>query len=170
MKNVNIISAAFLCSILLILTSCSKISLSDKEARELVIKTQNLPISYYVSVGMNLNQLSRLQDAGLILFSYNSGWYSSYLKVEPTDIGRPYFLGKDDSNKNPAYDSFKFKSYDIDFGAITGISINKEDQTATVRYNLLINKSPIAVALSLEPESLEKEIVFKKFDKGWQIK
>jgi len=169
MKNINIISVTFLSTFLLILGGCNQISLSDKEAKELIIKTQNLPIRYSVTVGLgDITQLENLQNAGLITFSYNSGFYSAYLNVIPTDKGKPYFLEK---LKGNPYDSYNFKSYDIDFGEITGISINKEEQTATVRYNnIVINKTPIAVVLSLGPTSLEKEIVFKKFDKGWQIK
>jgi hypothetical protein len=75
------------------------------------------------------------------------------------------------------YNVYKFKTNDIDFDQITGISIDKETQTATVRFTLKsTNVTPVALSLKSEgyikyslDNSIPGELIYKKFDNGWQL-
>lgn len=177
MKN-TVLIIALLMSIAF--TSCNPVKLDNIEAKGLINKTLELPKTYRDDCGWGSGvsmfgasgKLDALQADGLI--SYNIEYHGAFtdpsLYLTPTDKGKPYFMGQ---NSN----IYMFKTNDIDFDQITGISIDKETQTATVRFTLkATNVSPIARSLSREgyikyslDNPINGELIFKKFDNGWQL-
>jgi hypothetical protein len=162
-------------------TSCNQTKLSNEEAKELIITSLNLPVTF----GHNIDkipsmssgfQLDGLRKAGLI----NGSEYLDsrrLIEIQITELGKSSFLGE---NNN----TYMFKTNNIDFNQITGISINKEEQTATVRFTVkATNVTLAAYALAntnagfsgkkyinyslIKP--LIGELIFKKFDSGWQL-
>lgn len=165
-KTANILQMAAIMFIVCFVTSCNQIKLSDQEAKAFIIKDQKLPKSCYIKLILSdMTGLNALQNAGLITYSYGFSGFDTWFKLTPTDLGKPYYLGLD------GRDVHKFRTYDIDFDKITGISVNREEQTAIVRFTTkAINITPIATTLSLMPRLVDQEIVLKKFDTGWQLK
>lgn len=177
MKNI-VLYLALLISIAF--TGCNQIKLENNEAEGLIKKTLELPKTYRYDVGWGegvsmfgaSGPLDALQSEGLITYNieYHGAFSDPSLYLSPTDKGNPYFLGQ---NSNV----YKFKTNDIDFDQITGISIDKETQTATVRFTLkATNVTPVARALKREgyikyslDNSLPGELIYKKFDNGWQL-
>lgn len=161
------------------LTSCNQVKLDNNEAEGLIKKTLELPKSYRYDVGWGQGvsmfgaggKLDALQNDGLITWHDEpNGWSDNILYVNVTEKGKPYFQGK---NGNV----YSFKIHDIDFYQISGISIDKETKTATVRYALKAkNVTPVARSLSKAgyikysiDNPLNGELIFKKFDNGWQL-
>jgi len=188
MKKINIL-VILLSSIAFI--SCNQIKLENSEAEELIKTNLNLPHDYNISIlshSSNEDYFNLLQQSGLITWKFDwvEYWAGSVISrsyecdISLTDKGTPFLIEKN-SNENP-YPSmklyvYKFKGYTINLNAITGISINKEDQTAIVRYSLKAsNMTPFAESLqgtkyvkhSLNSD-INGELVFKKFDTGWQL-
>lgn len=176
MKN-NLLFIAL--SIAIAFTSCNQVKLDTNEAEGLIKKTLELPKSYRYDVGWGQGvsmwgaggKLDALQNDGLITWHDEpNGWEANILYVNVTEKGKPYFMGK---NGNV----YSFKIHDIDFNQITGVSIEKETKTATVRFTLkATNITPIALALNKEryinyslDNPLNGELVFKLFDNGWQL-
>src|ERR1035437_2813544 len=162
-----LISVAFL--------SCNQVKLDNNEAGDLIKKILELPKSYSEDIGLGwgaTSWLDALQEDGLIIYNieYHGAFSDPSLYLFPTDKGKPYFLGQS-SNK------YKFKTNDISFDQITGISIEKESQIATVRFTLkATNITPIARTLSRikyikysMENPISGELIFKKFDNGWQL-
>lgn len=177
MKNRLLIIVLF---IAIVFTSCNQVKLENSEAEGLIKKTLELPKTYRRDVGWGSGvsmfgasgPLDALQSAGLIKYNieYHGAFTDPSLYLKPTEQGKPYFLGQ---NANV----FMFKIHDIDFDQITGISVDKETKTATVRYTLkATNVTPVARALSGQgyikyslDNPLNGELIFKKFDNGWQL-
>jgi len=153
---------------MLLLTNCNRINLTDQEAKGLIIKTLNLPQKFNTKVSRNdMRTLISLERAGLI---YKKGGFFSGYMVYATDKGKPYLIGEETEHMY-GKNVLKFKSFEIDFNQITGIAINKEQQTATVRFSLkAINITPIGRATERNIDDFRNgELVFKKFDNGWQL-
>ena len=137
-----------------------------------------MPKSYREDIGLGFaatSWLDALQEDGLIIYQieYHGAFSDPSLYLFPTESGQPYFLGQSGSNSN----EYMFKTNDIDFDQITGISIDKKSQTATVRFTLkATNITPVARSLkrinylkySLDTP-INYQLVFKKFDTGWQL-
>lgn len=183
MKNIALL-IILMTSILF--TNCSQDKLNNSDAEKLIRATLKLPKSFNNSVGEGIGQLTNaeirlnaLQDDGLITYTKEWDDNSGYiLSVTPTEKGKPYFIGLGSSTLYKNRQGFLFKTHDIDLDQITGISINKESQTATVRFTVkAINVTPVANSLNrvqyFEYYSLDSpingELVFKKFDNGWQL-
>jgi hypothetical protein len=181
---------------LMILTSialmnCNQIKLSGTEATELIQKNLKLPHDHNISIlshSSNEDYFNLLQQNGLITWKFDwvEYWAGSVIsrsyecEISLTDKGAPFLIEKN-SNENP-YPSmnlfvYKFKGYTINLNTITGISVNKENQSATVRYILKAsNITPFAESLQgtkYVPHALNSdingELVFKQFDTGWQL-
>ena len=165
---------------LITITSCNQVKLENNEAEGLIKKTLELPKTYRRDVGWGSGvsmfgasgPLDALQSNGLITYNieYHGAFSDPSLYLTPTEKGKPYYLGQ---NSNV----YMFKIHDIDFDQITGISVDKETKTATVRYTLkATNVTPVASALSSNgyieyslDNPLNGELIFKKFDNGWQL-
>jgi len=160
-------------------SSCNQVRLDNNEAEELIKKTLELPKSYSYCVGWGQNasmwgaasKLDALQNDGLITWQDEpNGWEERILYLEPTEKGKPFLIRKNGNE-------YTFKIHDIDFDQINGISIDKNSQTATVRFTLKsTNVTPIARSLSSGgfikyslDNLLNGELIFKKFDNGWQL-
>lgn len=177
MKN-TVLIIALLMSIAF--TGCNQVKLENNETEGLIKKTLELPKTYRDDCGWDSGvsmfgasgKLDALQADGLITYNieYHGAFNDPSLNLSPTDKGKPYFLGQ---NSN----IYKFKTNDIDFDQITGISIDKETKIATVRFTLkATNVTPVARSLSRKgyikyslDNPLNGEIIFKKFDNGWQL-
>jgi len=176
MKNTKLLFM-LLISISIVFSSCNRVKLDNNEAEGLIKKTLQLPIAYREDIGLGFGAtswLDALQNDGLITYNIKySGPIHTYLYLNPTNLGKPFYLGQDPTNSN----IYIFKTNDIDFDQITGIAINKESQTATVRFTLkAINVTPIARTLSSIgyikyslDNPISGELIFKKFDNGWQL-
>lgn len=175
----------------IVLMNCNQIKLGDAEAAELIQKNLKLPQDYNISIlshSSNEDYFNMLQQSGLITWEFDwvEYWAGSVISrsyecdISLTDKGAPFLIEKN-SNENPYPGMnlyvYKFKGYTINLNTITGISVNKEDQTATVRYILKAsNITPFAESLqgtkyvthSLNSD-INGELVLKKFDTGWQL-
>lgn len=164
-----------------IYTSCNQTTLTNEEAKALIKKDLGVPVSFHQDLTkqatiFSADILNVLRTEGLV----NGPRYvdvNTPIQIEITEKGQSSFVSEEDSY-------YRFKTNDIDFDQITGISVNKEDQTATVRFTLkATNVTPAAIALSKQtigysgnkyiPYNLETpingELVYKKFDNGWQL-
>jgi hypothetical protein len=163
--------------ILITLSGCNRVNLDNIEATELIKKTLQLPKQYREDIGLGWGAsswLDALQADGFIVYTieYHGAFSDPSLYLFPTDKGHPYYLGKD-----PNSNKYMFKTNDIDFDQITGVAIQKSSQTATIRFNIkATNITPIALSLrkinyikySLD-NPISGELIFKKFDNGWQL-
>jgi len=174
MRNKFNITVTILLLSVIALSSCNKFKLEDQEAKNLVISTLNLPQKFTEEVNANTmeplgsgRKCQILEDAGFI---YKEGnWIYGY-NLYCTDKGKPYLIGEGKEHMQ-GKNTLKFQAFDIDFDQITGIAINKEQQTAIVRFTLkATNVSPISRAVEKNIDNpRSSELVYKKFDKGWQL-
>jgi len=174
MKNILTDKLAMLLLTVIALTGCNQVKLEDQEARNLVVSTLGLPQKFTEEVNANSmdplgsgRKCQALEDAGFI---YKTGnWIYGY-NLFCTDKGKPFLIGQG-KEMMQGKNTLKFQAFDIDFNQITGIAINKEQQTATVRFTLkATNVSPISRTLEKNIDNPRNgELVYKKFDKGWQL-
>ena len=154
-------------------SNCNQITLTNQEAQALIVRALLLPQKFNEEVNANSNdplgvgkKCQKIEDNGFVWKEGN--WIYGYT-LHVTDKGKPYLLGqgKDMHGKN----TLQFQAFDIDFNEVTGIAINKEQQTASVRFSLkAINISPISRLLEENINNPRNaELVFKKFDNGWQL-
>lgn len=167
----NIIVFAFTIGML---PGCSSVNLNDQEAQDLIVKTLNLPQKFRQDVsGNGIDFLGEgryypiLERAGYLTSKGN--WLYGY-ELHVTNKGRPYYMGEGERDTQ-GHRKLMFKTFDIDFDKITGIAINKEQKTATIRFTLkAINITPIGRLLEKNIDNPRPgELVFKKFDNGWQL-
>lgn len=178
MKNLTIISVTI---VLALFTSCNQVKLTNDEAKVLIIRTLNLPITFRHDVDKRPSmgsgfELDGLRKAGLIT---GSEYLDSrrLIEIQITEIGESSFMGENSS-------AYMFKTNDIVFDQITGISINKEEQTATIRFSLKAKNVTLAAYALAKTDAgfsgekyinyslinpLSGEFIFKKFDNGWQL-
>jgi hypothetical protein len=174
MKKIKLI---FILLLLVMFSSCNQIKLENNEAIDLIKKTLELPKSYSEEIGLGwgaTSWLDALQEDGLIIYNieYHGALTDPSLYLFPTETSTPYYLGQDSGSGK-----YMFKTNDLEFDQITGISIQKESQTAMVRFSLkATNITPVARTLSkisYIKYSLDNpitgELIFKKFDRGWQL-
>lgn len=146
---------------------CNNISLTNDEAKMIIIDKLKLPVRFHTEEPINFNgqRMLKLEENGYVIVYQGLKW-----TAEITDLAKPYYLGqgKKDGFGLP---SLKFKYFDVEFGEITGIMIQEEMQTATVRFSLIANNiTPIADLLEQEIHKPRYgEIALKKFDTGWQL-
>ena len=172
MKTLKLI---FILLISITLSNCKQVKLENNEAADLIKKTLELPKTYREDIGLGWGAsswLDALQEDGLIIYNieYHGAFTDPSLYLFPTEAGQPYYLGQSANN-------YMFKTNDIDFNQITGISIEKENQTATIRFTLkATNVTPIAQTLSRinyikysMDSPINCELIFKKFDNGWLL-
>lgn len=178
MKKIS--SLLTICFVLFFISSCKETKLSNEEAKALIIKTLNLPQRFRYDVNKRPSmgsgfELDGLKDAGLITgYRLDASYPVSF---ELTDIGKSCYLGEDSNG-------FKFKTNDVDFDQIIGVSVNQTDQTAIVRFTVKATNVTLAgrafaqtnagfsgrkyINYSLD-NPIQGEFVFKKFDNGWQL-
>lgn len=130
MKKIVLIFASVA---LTIFTSCIQIKMTNDEAKSLIVTTLKLPVSYRHDIDKRPSmgsgfELGGLRNAGLITGSETLDSRRA-IEIQITEIGQSSFLGENN-------DAYMFKTNDIDFDQITGISINKEEQTATIRFSI----------------------------------
>ncbi len=169
------------------LSNCEKTTLDNQEAQKLIESTIGLPIGYGDGIyeiyntygrGPNFhgyvpgNKIDVFKQDGLI-DSYersdtNNG--DLYLNITILEKGKPYYMGMDQNGCH------KFYTYDIEFNQIEGISFNKENLTATIRFSIkATNITPFASSLrrinqiNIKDTPISGEFIFKKFDTGWQL-
>lgn len=172
---------SFFCFVYLLI-SCNTLSLSNDEAQKLINSTLSLPKAYSMDVSLgdwgspyrNGFYLHTLLEEGFLYDNQGTthdanGWLVNTRQLDVTEMGKPFFLG---SNKKNNSDVLYFKMYDVDFGEIKGVLINKEQQTATVRFTLVAkNIAPYTMKAERRfgfESQKETELIFKKFDNGWQ--
>jgi len=186
MKKYNLV---IIYVIVILFTSCNRTSLNNDEASRLIRESLKLPHQNSQSVGMGSYEIAPLKNEGYIEVSYDKRdpWNQKMI-LEITAKGQPYYLGKIDKQYHGA--DYYFKTSDIDLNDINGISVDNESKTAIVRFTLKVtNTTPIAdIMINLinrqamndvifpakkyyppQNEMIEGELVFKKFDNGWQL-
>jgi hypothetical protein len=155
-------------------SNCSQINLSNQEAQALIVKTLKLPQRFTEEINANspdlfgaVRKYQKLEEEG---FVYKSGDFADGFTLSATDKGQPYLIREGKSTWN-GKNTLIFQAFDIDFDQVSGIAINKEQQTATVRFSLkATNVSPISRLLEENIDNPRNgELVFKKFDTGWQL-
>jgi hypothetical protein len=143
--------------------SCDKYKLSNKEAFDILNKSELSGSIGYIDVKIHQAETKLLEKGGFLKINVEDFvWYT----LDITEKGEQYFLSKE----GPKYfESYRFLLYNEKPDSITGIAIDQEKGTAIVRYATVVENTPIAECLSLtkKPETLE--VTFKKFDTGWQI-
>lgn len=163
-----------------LLTSCKELKMSNEEAEKLIKNSLNLPQKINMNIEANVSNnyaFGCLKDAGYLSATRNwnpsSGSFGQWeYYVEVLDNAKPYLI-----EENQQTGTFVFKINDIIFDKITGISIDKNNNTSLVRFNLKIeNVTPIGstlqnngqISYSLN-DPIQAELTFKKFDNGWQL-
>lgn len=176
MKKMKGIIVIFLTISFAILTSCTKVKLSNNEAERLVKSSLNLPMlceaAFYDS------DCRPLISQGILLGNdlYNLQVSEEYKK---------YFSQKLERKGRYPMSQYRFKAYDIDLDAITGLSVDKESETAIVRFSLkvanatpFVNNARFFAIRNFESDVSENintnskfngELRFRKFDTGWQL-
>ena len=156
--------------VVLTMVSCKQLKMTNKEAQTLVAQTLNLPQKFSKKVAGTADigdESDELKKAGYITKSGN--WVDGYY-LNVTDMGKQYLVS---IGKDAVYgtSTLTFKTLDIDFGEITGVAINKDQETATVRFTLkATNVTPIGRIIVRNIDGPKNgELVFKKFDNGWQL-
>lgn len=156
--------------VILVITSCKQIKMTNEEAQTLVTQTLNLPQKFSTKVagtGGFGDVSGELEQAGYLTKS--GSWLYGY-SLSVTDMGKEYLVG---TGKDAMYgtSTLTFKTLDIDFGEITGVAINKDQETATVRFSLKsTNVTPIGKMVERNIDGPKNgELVYKKFDNGWQL-
>ena len=171
MTNVNRILrlTAFILTVI-ILSSCNDLKMTNVEAKSLIIVTLGLPQKFHEDVsGSNIFRWDKAMKAGFIHDPGNCSWGCNLVATEK---GKQYLIRVEGKGGYPMnYNHLIFKGFDIDFCEVTGISINKDDQTAVIRFNLkATNISPVSQALEDNINNARNsELIFKKFDNGWQL-
>ncbi|MCX6223031.1 MAG: hypothetical protein NTZ69_18845 [Bacteroidia bacterium] len=178
MKNQMIIFAIVM---IVLCSSCNQVKLTNEEAKTLVVRTLGLPITYRHDIDKRPTmgsgfELGGLRNAGLITGSETLDSRRA-IEIQITEMGQSSFIGENN-------DAYMFKTNDIDFDQITGISINKEEQTATIRFSIKAKNVTLAAYALAKTKAgfsgrnylnyslinpLNGELVFKKFDNGWQL-
>jgi len=181
MKKGNGFTTIYLIIVIAIFTSCNNTTLSNEEAKAILVKTLNLPIQYSFNVNKRPTmasgfKLKGLRDAGLITGSDYLDVHTP-IRIQITEKGKSSFLGEN-------REAYMFKTNDVDFDQITGILINGEEKTAIVRFTLkATNVTPAGIALSQTQAGfsgkkyinynlnspIPAEFTLKKFDNGWQL-
>ncbi len=172
---------------LIALTGCGGLNLSEQDAQTLVKSSKSLPHDYPVIIRNSSDNeaiLNLLQQNGLITWKFKWGndynGHSFDCDIYPTDKGKGFFLGKSQQQGELGimFENYMFKGYTMDFNQIVGISVNKENQTATVRYSQKATQvSPFAQLLANNTKfisqpltsDITEDVIFKKFDTGWQL-
>jgi hypothetical protein len=102
-------------AIIVAFSSCNQLKLDNVEAGDLVKKTLELPKKYREDIGLGFGAtswLDALQNDGLITYNIEySGPWNTYLYLNPTDKGKPFYLGQDPKNSN----IHRFLTNNIDF-------------------------------------------------------
>jgi hypothetical protein len=181
MKTIVRITTIYLIFVLALLSSCESTKLSNEEAKEIIVKALDLPARFRHDVNKKPTmgsgfELDGLRNAGLIIGSdYLDSNTPIYIEI--TENGKSSFIGENES-------AYMFKTNDVDFDQISGISINKEEKTALVRFTLkATNVTPAGRALSQTSAGfsgskyinysldtpINGEITLKLFDNGWQL-
>lgn len=170
-KSLFLFTLVFFASLIFIFSSCNNVKLTNQEAQSLVTKTLNLPQKFSKAVPANWNfePVGKLEREGYVS-KYGVGYIVQHYRLNILDKGKPYYMGTQGKDSE-GEDIPIFKSFDVDFNEITGIAINKEAQTASVRFSLkAINITPIGNLLEENINNPRNgELVFKKFDNGWQL-
>ena len=177
-KKKNYYSVLLILVFSLLFAACGeKIDLPNQEAQSLVEKALNLPQKFRSEVnGANYDWYGanhpayKLEQEGYIIVNLDR-FMGAVLgcRLIVTEKGNQYYLGE--GRKRDGSNTLLFKTIDVGFGDITGIAINKEEKTATVRFTLkAINITPIGRILENNIDNPKNaELVFKKFDNGWQL-
>lgn len=151
-------------------------------AKSLISKALKLPRPYrhYLPARKTMcwgNDVEQLQKDGLLTYTDDpNNIYNFSIKVDP--MFAHMYLGQD------AEGYHMFQLYDIVFGSITGVSTDPNTQLATVRFSLAATNitvfasslSKVRVGCSGRPyipfklyAPINGELVFRKFDTGWQL-
>ena len=167
----TIVRIGLLLLTIIIFSSCSQINMTDQEAQALIVKTLNLPQNFRVAIDTrNYERCSTMEREGYITVMGQGMWVAADHHLSVTEKGRIYYLGEGEKTWLMS-NTLLFRTFDIDFDRIGGIAINKEQQTATVRFSLkAINITPVGRLLLNNIDNPKNgELVFKKFDTGWQL-
>ena len=162
-----------------VFTNCDQVKLSENDAKNLVEQSLNIPKEFSVSISSSdASTLQVLLNDGVITDGKvdHSDNRKNYIVI--SEACKQYNLGQ---TQNMGHSEYLFKTYDIELEKINGISINKENQTAIVRFSLKItNITPFARSIvkannwyvpiykNLD-DTINGELSFRKFDNGWQI-
>jgi hypothetical protein len=161
-------------------TSCNRVNLSQDEAKALIVQSLHLPFIFRFDINKRASFDNDFAVYGLYKAGLTTGgdyYPGQTINIQPTELGKPSYLG-DNGN------AYMFKTNDIVFVQITGIAINKDQQTATIRFTLKADNVTLAgytlaktngdlngnkcIVYSLT-RPLNGELTYKKFDNGWQL-
>lgn len=148
------------------IVGCNQVKLSDKEAKELIIKELTLPLKINKNSCEYIGYVNDLSKNGYLSLTPSVGLMPY---VEVTEKGKPYLVSVETGDWGRK--DYIFHCFDIDFNAIEGISVNKEQQTAIVRFSFKsTNITPVGEIIYKHINKKKiYELVFQKFDNGWQI-
>lgn len=176
MKNLKLIVILLLS---VAFTNCDQVKLADREAQNLIEQSLNLPKKFSTAVySADATSLDLLLADGVITGGRVNNNNNRENYIEISDACKQYNLGETTNMGNKDY---VFKTYDIEFANIDGISINKENKTALVRFTIkFTNITPFARSLVKSrswnlkiyrdlDNPIRGELNFRKFDSGWQI-
>ena len=178
MKNLKLIIMLLLS---IAFTNCDQVKLSENDAQKLIEQSLSLPKKMSIPIWFaDETVLNMLLNDGLITAYHIDPYIDRDHFIEVSEAYKQYNLGE---THYMARRDYIFKIYDIEFAKIDGISINKENKTALVRFTLkFTNISPFARSLvkiqtgwnhpninrNLD-NTISVELNLRNFDSGWQI-
>ena len=144
--------------------------LSRRAAERMIREHEEFPVRVHGDL-YNLRHvdLKRLQDNGLVGFTWRSAWFGSLASVEFTDDGRLYVLGE-----GPR--SAVVKLCDKEFVAVTGIvPFEYGVKGATVEYTYKYtnitpfgSRWPPTFVYPCDEDVHTSRITFVRYDDGWR--
>jgi hypothetical protein len=160
--------------------SCNNVNLSQDEAKTLIVQSLHLPFIFRFDIYKRASFNNDFAVYGLYKAGMTTGgdyYPGQKINIQPTELGKSSYLG-DNGN------AYMFKTNDVVFVQITGIAVNKDQQTATIRFTLKADNVTLAgytlaktqgnlngdkcIVYSLV-RPLNGELTYKKFDNGWQL-
>ena len=168
----NILKLTALILTVVFSTSCNNLKLTNEEAKNLITGTLKLPQNFNENVtGADVFVWDKAMKEDFI---YDPGNCSYGCTLQATEKSKPYLISDKITGSGGGYidyNTLTFKGFEIDFGQVLGIAINKEQGTATIRFSLVsTNITPVGRALEKNIDNPRNgELIYKKFDNGWQL-
>jgi hypothetical protein len=160
-------------SLIVLLSECNQIKITNEQAEDLVKKELILPVSPIIA--LTGNELETSEKGQFLKFLEKEGFINVIRdlakgqEIQVTEKGKPYYQG--DGLLPDSTHVFIFKTIDIDFDRINNIVINQKLQTVKIEFYLkATNINPVVRLLNSDTDNPKKgELLFKKGKYEWYL-
>ena len=148
--------------IAIFLFSCSD-NLSREKAEKLIRekfqfpKSENRILYKWGDIYYNRKQFKEMINEGLWIYNSNRD------ALDVTEKGKKYVV----SDLDDLHNLIEVRLATMEFGGVTGI-VDKEFK-AEVHYSKIRRVTPFGKIFNLKEDTINKEIIFTKYDDGWRI-